>query len=73
MYSAVLFLWATNASTVQAVVDIERTTLYCERAAGMYSALPCAFAQLKLWNESMIRSPSISLLSQGGGALAESI
>ncbi|GAB4833444.1 ABC transporter G member 34 [Ancistrocladus abbreviatus] len=46
MYCAVLFLGATNATTVQAVVGIERTVFYRERAAGMYSALPYAFAQV---------------------------
>ncbi|XP_015901954.1 pleiotropic drug resistance protein 2 [Ziziphus jujuba] len=46
MYSAVLFLGATNASSVQPVVAIERTVFYRERAAGMYSALPYAFAQV---------------------------
>lgn len=47
MYSAVLFLGATNASSVQPVVAIERTVFYRERAAGMYSALPYAFAQVR--------------------------
>ena len=46
MYAAVLFLGATNASAVQSVVAIERTVFYCERAAGMYSELPYAFAQV---------------------------
>lgn len=46
MYSTVLFLGSTNASTVQPVVDIERTVFYRERAAGMYSALPYALAQV---------------------------
>ena len=46
MYAAVLFLGATNASAVQAVVAIERTVFYRERAAGMYSELPYAFAQV---------------------------
>ncbi|KAK1300229.1 Pleiotropic drug resistance protein 2 [Acorus calamus] len=46
MYAAVLFLGATNATTVQPVVSIERTVFYRERAAGMYSALPYAFAQV---------------------------
>ncbi|KAK3043568.1 hypothetical protein RJ639_002147 [Escallonia herrerae] len=46
MYSAVLFLGSANASTVQAVVAIERTVSYRERAAGMYSALPYAFGQV---------------------------
>ncbi|KAJ0680200.1 putative ABC-2 type transporter [Helianthus annuus] len=46
MYAAVLFLGIQNASTVQPVVDVERTVFYRERAAGMYSALPYAFAQV---------------------------
>lgn len=47
MYSAVLFLGATNTSSVQSIVAIERTVFYRERAAGMYSPLPYAFAQVK--------------------------
>ncbi|CAI0407524.1 unnamed protein product [Linum tenue] len=51
MYAAVFFLGATNASSVQPVVSVERTVFYRERAAGMYSALPYAFAQVtKLTN-----------------------
>ncbi|XP_042758861.1 pleiotropic drug resistance protein 1 isoform X1 [Lactuca sativa] len=46
MYMAVLFLGVQNASAVQPVVDVERTVFYRERAAGMYSALPYAFAQV---------------------------
>ena len=46
MYGAVFFLGVQNASAVQPVVDIERTVFYRERAAGMYSALPYAFAQV---------------------------
>ncbi|KAM1523847.1 hypothetical protein ACFX10_008508 [Malus domestica] len=48
MYAAVLFLGATNASAVQSVVAIERTIFYRERAAGMYSELPYAFAQVAI-------------------------
>lgn len=47
MYAAILFLGATNTSSVQPVVAIERTVFYRERAAGMYSALPYALAQVK--------------------------
>ncbi|KAI8569219.1 hypothetical protein RHMOL_Rhmol02G0261800 [Rhododendron molle] len=47
-YAAVLFLGATNASSVQAIVNIERTVFYRERAAGMYSALPYAFSQVAI-------------------------
>ncbi|PWA62985.1 ABC transporter G family member 37 [Artemisia annua] len=46
MYAAVLFLGVQNAGAVQPVVGIERTVFYRERAAGMYSALPYAFAQV---------------------------
>ncbi|XP_058204744.1 pleiotropic drug resistance protein 2-like [Rhododendron vialii] len=48
MYAAVLFLGATNASSVQSIVAIERTVFYRERAAGMYSELPYAFAQVSI-------------------------
>ncbi|PQQ10338.1 pleiotropic drug resistance protein 2 [Prunus yedoensis var. nudiflora] len=47
-YSAVLFLGAGNASAVQSVIAIERTVFYRERAAGMYSELPYAFAQVAI-------------------------
>ena len=47
-YSAVLFLGAGNASAVQSVIAIERTVFYRERAAGMYSELPYAFAQVRI-------------------------
>ncbi|XP_047980652.1 pleiotropic drug resistance protein 2-like [Salvia hispanica] len=47
-YAAVLFLGATNAHAVQSVVAIERTVFYRERAAGMYSELPYAFAQVAI-------------------------
>ncbi|KAF8025631.1 hypothetical protein BT93_F2467 [Corymbia citriodora subsp. variegata] len=46
MYSAVLFVGINNCSTVQPVVAIERTVFYRERAAGMYSSLPYALAQV---------------------------
>ncbi|KAL0711599.1 hypothetical protein Bca4012_018577 [Brassica carinata] len=46
MYAAVLFIGITNASAAQPVVSIERFVSYRERAAGMYSALPFAFAQV---------------------------
>lgn len=46
MYASVLFVGISNCSTVQPVVAIERTVFYRERAAGMYSALPYAMAQV---------------------------
>ncbi|XP_069147551.1 pleiotropic drug resistance protein 2 [Solanum lycopersicum] len=46
IYAAVMFLGGTNTSTVQSVVAIERTVFYREKAAGMFSALPYAFAQV---------------------------
>ncbi|XP_058074641.1 ABC transporter G family member 39-like [Magnolia sinica] len=48
MYAAVLFIGIQNASSVQPVVAVERTVFYRERAAGMYSALPYAFAQVAI-------------------------
>ncbi|CAN6438728.1 unnamed protein product [Victoria cruziana] len=46
MYSAVLFLGATNSITVQPVVGVERSVMYREKAAGMYSALAYAVGQV---------------------------
>ncbi|VFQ87368.1 unnamed protein product [Cuscuta campestris] len=46
MYTSVLFTGALNAFTVQQVVVLERTVFYRERAAGMYSAMPFAFAMV---------------------------
>ncbi|KAL9176954.1 hypothetical protein ABFS82_01G027200 [Erythranthe guttata] len=46
MYAAVLFIGITNASSVQPVVYFERFVSYRERAAGMYSSLPFALAQV---------------------------
>ncbi|XP_060181741.1 pleiotropic drug resistance protein 1 [Lycium barbarum] len=46
MYAAVLFLGVQNSSSVQPVVSVERTVFYREKAAGMYSAIPYAFAQV---------------------------
>jgi len=47
MYALVMFVGITNCATVQPVVAIERTVFYHERAAGMYSALPYAMAQVR--------------------------
>ncbi|KAK7293629.1 hypothetical protein RJT34_16500 [Clitoria ternatea] len=46
MYAAVTFIGVVNGASVQPVVAIERTVFYRERAAGMYSALPYALAQV---------------------------
>lgn len=48
MYASVLFLGIQNAMSVQPVVAIERTVFYRERAAGMYSSMPYAIAQVIL-------------------------
>eukprot|EP01018_Ginkgo_biloba_P004077 Gb_33043 [translate_table: standard] len=48
MYAAVLFIGSINASSVQPVVSVERIVSCRERAAGMYSALPYAFAQVAI-------------------------
>lgn len=50
MYGAVLFIGVNNSSTVQPVVAIERTIFYRERAAGMYSAIPYAIAQVQIFS-----------------------
>ncbi|XP_054790659.1 ABC transporter G family member 31-like [Prosopis cineraria] len=46
LYSACLFLGVNNASSVQPIVSIERTVFYRERAAGMYSPIAYAAAQV---------------------------
>ncbi|XP_030526427.1 pleiotropic drug resistance protein 1-like isoform X1 [Rhodamnia argentea] len=46
MYSTAIFLGVQNASPVQPVVSVERIVFYREQAAGMYSALPYALAQV---------------------------
>ncbi|KAK7292099.1 hypothetical protein RIF29_07794 [Crotalaria pallida] len=46
MYSAILFIGITNATAVQPVVSVERFVSYRERAAGMYSSLSFAIAQV---------------------------
>ncbi|KAJ8557584.1 hypothetical protein K7X08_003209 [Anisodus acutangulus] len=45
-YAAVMFLGGTNTSAMQSVVSVARTVFYREKAAGMYSALHYAFAQV---------------------------
>ncbi|CAL0332406.1 unnamed protein product [Lupinus luteus] len=46
LYGSIFFVGVNNCQTVQPVVAIERTVFYRERAAGMYSALPYAIAQV---------------------------
>ncbi|KAI3766553.1 hypothetical protein L2E82_16617 [Cichorium intybus] len=46
MYVAIFFVGINNSQTVQPVVATERTVFYRERAAGMYSSLPYAMAQV---------------------------
>ncbi|KAL0415301.1 UNVERIFIED_CONTAM: Pleiotropic drug resistance protein 1 [Sesamum latifolium] len=48
MYASVLFLGIQNYVSVQPVVAVERTVFYRERAAGMYSSLPYAIAQVAI-------------------------
>lgn len=48
MYAAVIFLGIQSASSVQPGVGIG-TVFYRERAAGMYSAIPYAIGQVKLF------------------------
>ncbi|KAJ4836415.1 ABC transporter G member 36 [Turnera subulata] len=46
MYLPLLFIGFQTSTSVQPVVAVERTVFYRERAAGMYSPLPYAFAQI---------------------------
>ncbi|KAI3818690.1 hypothetical protein L1987_12505 [Smallanthus sonchifolius] len=46
MYGAVLFAGINNGNTVVPTVAFEQTVFYRERAAGMYSSLPYAMAQV---------------------------
>jgi ABC-type multidrug transport system permease subunit len=46
LYGATIFICFNNCGTVQPVVSIERTVFYREKAAGMYSAIPYALAQI---------------------------
>lgn len=46
MYGSAMFVGFANASILQPVVEIERTVFYRERAAGMYSSMPYAIAQV---------------------------
>ncbi|KAJ6934324.1 pleiotropic drug resistance protein 1-like [Populus alba x Populus x berolinensis] len=46
MYAAIIFLGIQNSSSVQPVVAVERTVFYREKAAGMYSSMPYALAQI---------------------------
>ncbi|KAI3727264.1 hypothetical protein L1987_67076 [Smallanthus sonchifolius] len=46
LYAGVFFVGMNNCQTVQPVVASERTVFYRERAAGMYSTLPYALAQV---------------------------
>ncbi|CAI0410737.1 unnamed protein product [Linum tenue] len=47
-YSAVMFLGGSTCSAVMPIVSIERTILYRERAAGMYSEMAFAIAQVSI-------------------------
>ncbi|KAL9264264.1 Pleiotropic drug resistance protein 1-like protein [Drosera capensis] len=46
MYTAIVILGVRNALLIQPVIAIERRVFYRESAAGMYSALPYALAQV---------------------------
>lgn len=58
MYIAAMFLGVNNCQTAQPVVAIERTVFYRERAAGMYSALPYALAQVAVEIPSVLTQSS---------------
>jgi len=74
MYTAVMFLGTQNTMGVQPIVDIERTVLYRERAAGMYSTLTYAISQVQMYktrhnfvdfNEKVTNPICVLLLSLG--------
>lgn len=46
MYVSVMFAGFNNCVTILPVASLERTVFYRERAAGMYSSLPYAMAQI---------------------------
>ena len=46
VFTAVFFIGGSNTTSVQPIVAIERTVLYREKAAGLYSALPYAIGQV---------------------------
>ncbi|KAL8138808.1 hypothetical protein V2J09_004809 [Rumex salicifolius] len=46
MYASVIFIGVQNSSSVQPVVSVERTVFYREKAAGMYSPMAYALAQV---------------------------
>ncbi|XWS26922.1 hypothetical protein CRYUN_Cryun26dG0071800 [Craigia yunnanensis] len=48
MYTAITFMGQQSAASVRPVIIAERTVFYRERAAGMYSALLYAFAQVAI-------------------------
>ncbi|GLJ43783.1 hypothetical protein SUGI_0911510 [Cryptomeria japonica] len=48
LYAATIFLGVSNSSSVQPIVAVERTVFYREKAAGMYSAIPYAIAQVAI-------------------------
>lgn len=49
LFSSLLFLGVKNSSSVQPVVSVERTVFYREKAAGMYSPIAFAAAQVYRW------------------------
>ncbi|RZC88219.1 hypothetical protein C5167_016050 [Papaver somniferum] len=65
MFSAVIFLGVNNCSTVLPFVSTERTVLYRERFAGMYSSWAYAFAQNipKWWMWFYYLTPTSSALN----------
>lgn len=54
IYAAIFFLGNTTSSAAQTVVTIERTVFYREKAAGMYSALPYAIAQVSSSSSTLV-------------------
>ena len=49
MYAAVLFVGVQNAASIQPVLNVERSVFYREKAAGMFSPMAYAFAQVNIF------------------------
>ena len=60
MYTAITFMGTQSAASVRPVIIAERTVFYRERAAGMYSALLYAFAQVVKHNLTIALPPDFS-------------
>lgn len=59
VYGSALFLGFMNCSILQPVVAMERVVFYREKAAGMYSTMAYAIAQVMLLYQSVQKKPMV--------------